>query len=49
MPNEENLIQLRLEWAALVEADTLHMLPKEALIASIKNLAQELLERTESY
>lgn len=32
------------EWAALVEADTLHMLPPEALIASVRHLAQRLLD-----
>ncbi|MCA1572476.1 MAG: hypothetical protein LC798_19685 [Chloroflexi bacterium] len=30
--------------AALRDADTLHMLPSEALIASIKYLAEKLLE-----
>lgn len=34
------------EWRALAEADTLHMLPAEALIASIKDLATRLLEVT---
>ena len=34
----------REEWAALVAADTLHLLPPEALIASIKDLAQRLLD-----
>ena len=37
------------EWHALLEADTLMMLPKEALIASIKVLAAKLLDLTEEY
>lgn len=36
----------REEWKALVEADTLHMLPKEALVASVQHLALRLLEVT---
>lgn len=36
----------REEWKALAEADTLHMLPTEALIASLKDLATRLLEVT---
>ena len=38
--------ELRAQWAALVEAETLTMLPKEALVASIKDLAARLLELT---
>jgi hypothetical protein len=38
--------ELREQWNALATED-LTLLPKEALIASIRNLAQELLERTE--
>jgi hypothetical protein len=34
----------REEWQALVDADTLHMLPPQALIASVKHLAARLLE-----
>lgn len=34
----------REEWQALVDADTLHMLPAEAHIASVKHLAQRLLD-----
>ena len=30
------------ELEALIGADTLHMLPKEALVASVKYLAEEL-------
>lgn len=33
----------REEWQALFDADTLHMLPSVALIASVKELAQRLL------
>jgi hypothetical protein len=40
------LQELRLQWQALLEADSLDMLPKKALVASIKNLAQELLDQT---
>jgi hypothetical protein len=36
--------QEREEWRALVAADTLALLPDEALIASIKSLAERLLE-----
>lgn len=36
----------REEWQALAEADTLMMLPKEALVASTKHLAERLLELT---
>jgi hypothetical protein len=39
--------QLRKEAEALRDADTLHMLPKEALIASIKALAEEVLDLTD--
>lgn len=38
--------ELREQWKALAEADTLHMLPQEALISSIKGLAEELLDFT---
>lgn len=37
----------REEWRALVAADTLALLPDEALIASIKALAGRLLELAE--
>lgn len=37
----------RAEWQALVDADTLHMLPVEAHIASVKHLAGRLLELTD--
>jgi hypothetical protein len=40
------LEELRLQWEALAAADTLDSFPKEALIASIKDLAGALLERT---
>ena len=33
----------REQWQALVDADTLHMLPKEALITSVRDLAARLL------
>lgn len=33
----------REEWRALATADTLHLLPTEALIATIKHLAERLL------
>lgn len=33
----------REEWQALLDADTLHLLPPAALIASVKELAQRLL------
>lgn len=33
----------RQEWIALADADTLDLLPKEALIATIKHLAERLL------
>ena len=33
----------RAEWEALAEGSTLHMLPTEALVASIKHLATRLL------
>lgn len=36
----------REEWRALVEAETLHMIPPEAHIASVKHLAARLLEVT---
>lgn len=36
----------REEWKALEEADTLHMLPTEALSASVKHLAARLLALT---
>lgn len=35
------------EWQALVDADSLHLLPDEALIASIKQLAQRCLDLTD--
>lgn len=38
--NEQELEEVR----ALRDADTLHMLPPEALIASIKYLAEKVLE-----
>lgn len=38
--------QEREEWKALAEANTLHLLPIQALIASIKDLATRLLELT---
>lgn len=41
-----NLAELRLQWRELADASTLHMLPQEALIASIQDLARELLKRT---
>lgn len=44
---ERTIEQEREEWRALAEADTLHMLPTGALIASIKHLAERLLEVTE--
>lgn len=44
----EELAELRVQWAALVDADTLHMMPPFALIASIQNLAGELLQRTQA-
>jgi hypothetical protein len=37
----------REEWAALRDADTLHMLPPEALVASIRHLAGRLMDLTE--
>jgi hypothetical protein len=37
----------REEWAALAASDTLHLLPTEALIASIRQLAGRLLDLTE--
>lgn len=37
----------REEWKALEEADTLHLLPVEAHIASVKHLAARLLDLTE--
>ena len=37
----------RAEWEALANADTLQMLPKEALVASIKLLAERLLQVTD--
>ena len=37
----------REEWHALATADTLHMLPVTALVASIQHLATELLRRPE--
>lgn len=40
------LAQERAEWQALVDADTLHMIPPEAHIASVKHLAGRLLELT---
>ncbi len=40
----QNADSVREELEALVSADTLHMLPKEALIASIKDLAGRLLK-----
>lgn len=40
------LVQERAEWQALVDADTLHMIPPEAHIASVKHLAGRLLELT---
>lgn len=46
--NTSDLEELRAQWTALAEADTLHMLPTEALVASIKDLASELLNRTET-
>ncbi len=36
---------LREQWSALTSATTLHMLPTQALIASIQDLARELLVR----
>lgn len=45
---EPDIESLREEWKALAEADTLHMLPVEALTASIRQLARQLLEYTES-
>jgi hypothetical protein len=42
----ECIEELRLQWTALLESDTLRLMPTEALIASIKNLAEELLIRT---
>lgn len=39
--------QEREEWQALLDADTLHMLPVEAHIASVRHLAGRLLELTE--
>jgi hypothetical protein len=35
------------EWRALVESDTLYLLPKVALIASIKDMAAALLRLTD--
>lgn len=40
------LVKEREEWQALVDADTLHMIPPEAHIASVKHLAGRLLELT---
>lgn len=37
----------REQWTALRDADTLHMLPSAALQASIRHLADRLLELTE--
>lgn len=37
----------REEWKALEEADTLHLLPIEAHIASVKHLAARLLDMTD--
>jgi hypothetical protein len=39
-------IEEREQWKALAEADGLTMLPKEALVASIKDLAGRLLDIT---
>lgn len=36
----------REEWAALASADTLHLLPPEALIAAVRHLASRLLTLT---
>ena len=44
--SDQPLSELRAEWEALATAETLHLLPIEALIASIRNLAGELLSRT---
>lgn len=43
---EPTLDELREQWAGLAESDTLALLPKEALIASIKDLANALLRAT---
>ena len=44
--HKPKLEELRLQWRALADAETLHMLPQQALIASIQDLARELLQRT---
>lgn len=46
-PADAQVVMERAEWEALVEADLLHLLPAQALAASIKHLAGRLLEMTE--
>ncbi len=43
-----DLVELREQWTALYTANTLHMLPAEALVASISDLAGEVRTRLDA-